>query len=250
MRGPSRATVFWFACFAVALYLIWRLYDVQVLRGPVLAHAALEQRSRVVPIPAMRGSILDRNGVVIAESVPSQTVWIDPLDVHDLPNVIDRLERVTGPLGAETGSLIRRPGAQFVYIARKVGYAQAQEIEALNLPGVTVSQAQTGARLYALGTLASTVIGYVGTDSNGLAGIEYAYDAVLRGTPGSKRVEYDALGRELPVDGSESLTPERDGLSVELTIDSYLQFVAQQALAQQIARYHAADGTAIVMNPQ
>jgi stage V sporulation protein D (sporulation-specific penicillin-binding protein) len=249
MRSPSRATLFWFACFALALYLIWRLYDVQVLRGPILAHAALEQRARLVPIPAMRGAILDRNGEVLAQSVPAQSIWVDPLDARDLPNVVAQLAKIAGPFSPQTVSLLHAPGTQFVYIARKVSYATAQRVEALNLPGVTVSQEETGAREYPLADLASTVIGYVGVDGNGLDGIESSYDDALRGTAGSRLVQYDALGRRLPVAGAEQVRPERDGLSVELTLDSYLQSIAQEALAQQVARFHAADGTAIVMNP-
>ncbi|MHB8432167.1 MAG: peptidoglycan D,D-transpeptidase FtsI family protein [Candidatus Tyrphobacter sp.] len=247
--APLRAKVFFYFCFVVGLYLVWRLYDVQVLRGPVYARDALNQRTRLITIAGHRGSILDRDGSELVRSLPSESIYVDPHDVTDVAETIARLDAVVGPLGAQTLALLHDPRAQFVYIARKVPHETAVRVAALNLPGVGIEQEVTGRRIDTVGRLASTIVGYVGTDENGLAGVEYSYDDVLRGVFGKVLVQEDDLGRPIPVAREDVVKPPKDGLSVELTLDSYLQFVAQEALAQQVRRFHATDATAIVMNP-
>ncbi|HEY9084469.1 MAG TPA: penicillin-binding protein 2 [Candidatus Tyrphobacter sp.] len=246
---PLRAKILFYFCFAIALYLVWRLYDVQVLRGPVFARAALSQRTRLVVISGHRGSILDRDGTELVRSLPSESIYVDPEEVENFSEVTAKLSAVVGPIDAQTLALMHSPGAQFVYIARKVPHEVAQRVTSLDLPGVFVQQEVTGRRVDTVGTLASTLIGYVGIDEDGLAGLEYSYDDVLRGVTGKVLVQEDELGRPIPLAGQRLVKPSEDGLDLELTIDSYLQFVAQQALDAQMRRYHAADGTAIVMNP-
>ncbi len=247
---PVRAKIFFFVCFAMALYLVWRLYDVQVLHGPVFARDALNQRTRVVMVAGHRGSILDRDGNTLVRSLPSESIYVDPQQVTNMREVIAKLGAIAGPLDTQTVGLLHDPRAQFVYIARKVPYDVAQRVGALDLPGVFLQHEVTGRRVDIVGTLASTVIGYVGTDENGLAGVEYAYDDVLRGLFGKVLVQEDDLGQPIPFAREDVVKPAVDGLSVELTLDSYLQFAAQHALQEQMRRYHAADGTAIVMDPR
>ena len=93
------------------------------------------------------------------------------------------------------------------------------------------------------------MLGFVGTDENGLDGIEYAFDDMLRGRSGRVTLEADEFGRPIPFGRERVVTPAQPGSDVELTIDPYLQFVAERALAKQVAAYHALDGTAIVMDP-
>ncbi len=247
--APLRAKLFFYFCFAIALYLVWRLYDVQVLHGPVFARAALEQRTRLLTIAGHRGSILDRDGNELVRSLPSESIYVDPQDVDNLALTVARLSAAIGPLDTQTVALLHDPHAQFVYIARKTTHDVVQRVEAMNLPGVYVEPEVTGRRIDMVGTLASTVIGYVGMDENGLSGIESSYDDVLRGVFGKVLVQEDDLGRPIPLARESIVKPPKDGLSVELSIDSYLQFAAEDALEQQMRRFHASDGTAIVMNP-
>ncbi len=247
--APLRAKLFFYFCFAVALFLVWRLYDVQVLRGPVFARAALDQRERLVTISGHRGSILDRDGNEFVRSLPSESIYVDPQDVENVATTVARLSAIIGPLEPQSVELLHDPRAQFVYIARKVPHDIAERVESLDLPGVGVEPEVTGRRIDTVGTLASTVIGYVGIDENGLAGVEYSYDDVLRGVFGKVLVQVDDLGRPIPLARESVVKPPKDGVSVELALDSYLQFVAEEALAEQMQRYHARDGTVIVMNP-
>jgi stage V sporulation protein D (sporulation-specific penicillin-binding protein) len=247
--APFRAKLLFYACFVVAIYLVWRLYDVQVLHGPVYARAALDQRTRLITLAGHRGSILDRDGSELVRSLPSESIYADPHEISDIEETIARLRAVVGPLSPETLALMHDPRAQFVYVARKVPHEEAQRVAALGLAGVGVEQEMTGKRVDTVGTLASTVVGFVGVDEEGLSGVEASYDDVLRGSFGKVLVQEDDLGRPIPLAREDVVKAPKDGLSVELTLDSYLQFVAQEALAQQVARFHAADGTAIVMNP-
>ena len=93
------------------------------------------------------------------------------------------------------------------------------------------------------------MLGFVGTDENGLDGVEYAYDDVLRGRSGRVTLEADEFGRPIPFGRERVVTPAQPGSTVQLTIDPYLQFVAERALAKQVRAFHALDGTAIVMDP-
>ncbi|MGB8908365.1 MAG: penicillin-binding protein 2, partial [Candidatus Cybelea sp.] len=117
------------------------------------------------------------------------------------------------------------------------------------LIGVGLKEEETGLRVDTAGRLASTILGFVGTDENGLDGIEYAYDGMLRGQSGRVTLEADEFGRPIPFGAERVVVPAQPGLDVELTIDPYLQFVAERALAKQVSEFHALDGTAIVMDP-
>ncbi|HXB84414.1 MAG TPA: penicillin-binding protein 2, partial [Candidatus Acidoferrum sp.] len=117
------------------------------------------------------------------------------------------------------------------------------------LLGIDLKEEETGLRVDTAGRLASTLLGFVGTDENGLDGVEYAYDDVLRGHSGRVTLEADEFGRPIPFGRERIVSPAQPGSNVELTIDPYLQFAAQQALQEQVRAYHALDGTAIVMDP-
>jgi stage V sporulation protein D (sporulation-specific penicillin-binding protein) len=136
-----------------------------------------------------------------------------------------------------------------VWIARKVSHETASRVRALGLLGIDLKEEDTGLRVDTVGRTASTLLGFVGTDENGLDGVEYAYDGTLRGRSGRITLEADEFGRPIPFGQERVITPAAPGSNVELTIDPYLQFVAERALAEQVQRSHALDGTAIVMDP-
>jgi stage V sporulation protein D (sporulation-specific penicillin-binding protein) len=247
--GPMRARAFFYLCFAVALFLGWRLYCVQVMQGPVLAQEALAQRSDTIELFARRGSILDRDGDVLVRSLPSLSVYVVPHDVIDPDATIAKLETVFGKLSPDVVRDIRDRSLWFIWIARKIPSETADRVRALALAGVHLKEEETGRRVDMAGATASTLLGFVGTDENGLAGIEYAMDALLRGRSGSETLETDEFGRPIPFGRATILKAPQPGLSLELTLDPYLQFFAEQALKREFEKYHALDGTAIVMNP-
>lgn len=244
-----RARISFYACMTIALFLAWRLCDVQALRGPLYAKEALAQRSDTVEVFARRGSILDRYGNVLVRSLPSQSVYAVPREIVDPATAIAKLQSIFGKLDPSVVAALHDRHLWFVWIARKVPHDVASRVAALNLLGVDLKEEDTGLRVDMEGRLASTVLGFVGTDENGLDGVEYAYDGVLRGRSGRVSLEADEFGRPIPFGRERIVTPAQPGSNVELTIDPYLQFVAEQALERQVRAYHALDGTAIVMDP-
>jgi stage V sporulation protein D (sporulation-specific penicillin-binding protein) len=247
--GPRRAKLLFYGLLIVAVYLSWRLVDVQLVHGPVYAKQALEQRSDTIEVFARRGSILDRDGNALVRSLPSESVYAVPHDLSDPDATIVQLQRVVGKIDKATADLMRDPHLQFVWIARKIPHDEADKVQALNLAGISVIEEDTGRRVDVDGKTASTLLGFVGIDENGLSGLEYTFDNLLKGTSGRVTIEADEFGRPIPFGEQRTVKPAKPGLSLELTLDSYLQFVTESALAKQVKTYHAQSGTAIVMNP-
>jgi len=247
--APMRARLFFYACVGIALFLCWRLYDVQARHGALYAQKALEQRSDTVEVFARRGSILDRYQNVLVQSLPSESVYAVPREITDPNATALKLQKIAGKLSSETIAALHDRRLWFAWIARKVPHELAERVRGLGLVGVDLKEEETGLRVDTAGRLASTVLGFVGTDENGLDGIEYAYDDLLRGQSGRVTLEADEFGRPIPFGRERIVTPAQPGFNVALTIDPYLQFIAEHALEKQVRAYHALDGTAIVMDP-
>lgn len=247
--SPMRAKVVFYTLVATAAFLVWRLYDVQVVHGALYAERALAQRSDTVEVFARRGSILDRNGNVLVRSLPSESVYAVPRDLADPGAAIAKLQKIFGKLDPSTVAALHDKTLWFAWIARKVPHDVAERVRALNVGGIALKEEQTGLRVDPAGKLAATVLGFVGTDENGLDGIEYSQDRLLRGRSGAVVLETDEFGHPIPFGHERAVRPAEPGSSIELTIDSYLQFVTERALAKQVGAFHALDGTAIVMDP-
>ena len=233
----------------VALFLSWRLFDVQARNGAAYAKRALAQRSDTVEVFARRGSILDRAGNVLVRSLPSESIYAVPREVVDADTTVAKLSKIVGKLSPAVVSALHDRHMWFVWIARKVPHETATRIRSLGLLGIDLKEEDTGLRVDSAQRLASTVLGFVGTDENGLDGVEYAYDNLLRGHSGRVTLEADEFGRPIPFGREQVVAPAQPGASVQLTIDPYLQFVTERALAKQVNAFHALDGTAIVMDP-
>ncbi|HET9030085.1 MAG TPA: penicillin-binding protein 2 [Candidatus Aquilonibacter sp.] len=247
--APMRAKVFFYVCAAMALFLAWRLYTVQVIDGPSLAKQALAQRSDTVEVFARRGSIIDREGNVFVRSLPSESVYAVPHDITDPEGTIQKLQALFGKLSPETMDALRDKKLWFIWIARKIPSDTADKVRALALPGIQLQEEVTGKRVDMAGKMASTLIGFVGTDENGLDGLEYSFDSILKGVSGQETLETDEFGRPIPFGQQHIVKAAQPGLTLQLTLDSYLQYVTEEALGEQVAKYHALDGTAIVMDP-
>ncbi len=244
-----RAKLFFYLCATMALYLGVRLYLVQVVQGPTLAAKALAQRSDTVEVFARRGFIADRNGTVLVRSLPSESVYAVPHDLTDPDATVTKLQAIFGKLGPATIAELHDKSVWFVWIARKVPVEIADRVRKADLGGVQLKEEPTGKRIDTVGNMASTLLGFVGTDENGLDGLEYQFDDLLRGKSGQVSLETDDLGRPIPFGHETIVTAAQPGLSLALTIDSYVQFITEEALDQAVAKAHAKDGTAIVMDP-
>lgn len=223
-----------------------RLVLLQGVDPAQYAARAQQQRLRTVTLTAERGAITDRTGAPLAVTVAARDVYADPSKVVDPQRAAAELAPLLGRRLADVASDLRAKGT-FVYLARTVEPELARRVLALDLAGI--GTLPTTERVYPGGTLASNVIGFVGTDGRGLAGMEYARDATLRGRDGRRTVETDPTGRPLP-DGRSVLQPAVPGTGLRLTLDRDIQWRAQQAIAAQVKATEALSGTVIVMQPR
>lgn len=242
--GRVRALV---AIFAVAFLLIaLRLVWIQVVEAPALAERARSQRMRDVEVAPRRGTIYDREGEPLAVSVEAKTIYVSPPQVRDSEHAAQALCAVLG--GKKKTYLDKlNSSAGFVYIARKVDLEIARELEALDLDGVGF--VDDFKRIYPGGDLGSQVLGFVGVDDQGLAGLEKHYDDILAGTPGVMMGERDPYGRPIP-GGIQKVIPPEHGRDIILAIDKDVQQEAQSALAKAVKTWGAKSASAVVLDPR
>ncbi len=246
--GPARAKFAQVAIVALAGALALRLGDVQIHQGPKLSRLALAQHDETVESFAKRGAILDRDGGVLVRSLPSESIFAVPTDVADPRDAAVKL----APVLREPASAIEaalREKLQFRWLARKVGHDEAERVRALNLVGIETKPEETGLRFVASGRLASTVIGFTGTDENGLAGLEYGFDSLLHGKSGQMRIEADNFGHSIPFGETQIVERAVPGRTVVTTLDPYLQFETERLLRASFKKWHARSATAMVMDP-
>jgi cell division protein FtsI (penicillin-binding protein 3) len=224
-----------------------RLVYLQVIERAEMQARADRQHLRTLTAPAKRGEIVDRNGHVLAYSVDADSVFADPSEIENPDKVAELVCAALDECGRrerqEIAQNLRRD-SQFVYLARKVSPDEAQRVKALELKGVAFIKESR--RYYPKKELAAHVLGYVGLDNTGLAGLESTYDGQVRGTEGKILVQTDARRHAL---NSRIDRPATAGVSLELTIDQYLQHIAERELRAGVEENNAAGGTALVMEP-
>ncbi|WP_235433683.1 peptidoglycan D,D-transpeptidase FtsI family protein [Protofrankia coriariae] len=234
---------------AALVVLAGRLTQLQAFQASTYAERAEQQRLRTVALPAVRGVITDRSGATLAQDVEARAVYADPHDVTDAKAVATALAPLLG-VPADTLQPKLAGSGRFAYLARGLDPAVGKAVTDLRLPGIGVLEERR--RLYPSGTLASNVVGFTTIGDNemivGSGGIESAYDRVLRGTDGLRRVEVDPAGRMIPSAASRESDPV-PGSSVRLTLDRDIQWAAQQALAEAVRTTHADGGSVVAMVP-
>lgn len=227
------------------LALVARLLYLQGFGATAYAAQAEQQRVRTTTIQPVRGAITDRDGNVIAESVDARAVYVDPTLVTDAPREAARLAPLLGVDAATIQARMTLHG-RFVYLAHGLTPAQGRQVDALKLPGVaTLDETK---RIYPGGTLASNVVGFTNYAGQGVAGVEAADQSILQGTAGSSTVEVDPQGTVIP-GGVDRTTPAVAGSTVTLTLNRDIQWMAEQAIAAQVAASHADSGSVIVLDP-
>ena len=222
-----------------------RAFNLQVREAERLRAMAEEQYLREVELPPRRGRILDRNGAELASTADVDSIYCNPRRLSDPADAARRLGRVLGIDRRELEKKLQQRRF-FAWVKRKVTPDEAAAVKALSLPGVAFVREPR--RFYPNRSLAATVMGLAGSDGRGLDGVELALDKQLSGTTSSVVGIRDALGRDLVVEGMPDV-PTGAGSDVVLTIDRYLTFVTERAIADGQARTHAKDVIAIVMNP-
>jgi cell division protein FtsI (penicillin-binding protein 3) len=215
-----------------------------VLRSGTLRKAASDQQLTDETVTAQRGAITDRNGVDLAVSEPARDLAADP---HLITDPLGTAQRLAPLLGVTQASLLSKLSQHsgFVYLARALPAHQAEAVLALRIPGISGTPVMR--RVYPRGTLAAQVLGVVGTEGEGLAGLEYSRNTLLAGRSGRRRVVSDAIGQ--PVSITET-RPEVPGASLTLTLDANIQQHTEEVLAAVGRVFNPQDATAIVMDPR
>jgi cell division protein FtsI (penicillin-binding protein 3) len=236
----------WGLAFLIILLVlvVGRLAVVQGVDGAEYAYAAEQDRLRTYPVAALRGAVLDRDGHPFAYTVDASRVVADPAVVRDPARTALAL---TDLLDVGVPELTERlsQDSRYVVLASKISPETTDAIDALELSGIFFEDDPV--RLYPAGTVGGQVVGFVGRDGAGLAGIERTFEDELAGTPGKRRVEVGSGGNPIP-SGIDESSPATDGDTVTLTVAQDVQYVAEERLAKACADGATTRASAVVLD--
>ena len=208
-----------------SLLLVGRAVYIQIIGTDFYLKQGESRYARTFDLPASRGRIIDRNGQILAASVPSPSIWAIPKDFEATPAQRRELARLLGMGVADLKERLA-DNPNFVWLRRQVDEAQAQQIKQLGIRGIY--QLGEYKRKYPEGEAAAHVVGFTNVEERGQEGIELAFQGQLAGRDGTRSVIRDRFGR-IVEDIGESVPPA-DGRDVELSIDSKVQFFAYQRI--------------------
>ncbi len=217
---------------------------IQVYANDFFQHQGEVRFARTLELPANRGRILDRNGVILASSVPAPSIWAIPEDIDRDPAQLRKLASLLAMPVAELDRRLENEDKTFVWLKRQVDESVAQEIMALKLKGVY--QRKEYKRQYPEGEATAHVVGFTNVEDIGQEGIELAFNKELSGRNGSRRVIKDRLGRVVE-DVGEQIAPV-DGPDLQLSVDSKVQFFAYQKLRDAVLLNKARAGSVVVLD--
>jgi cell division protein FtsI (penicillin-binding protein 3) len=258
-RGePGRRVGITLLVTAIVLTLFaGRLVQLQGMESGYYKAAAATEQVRVNPLPALRGTIYGANGQgqPLAMTIETYTVTADPplIPDADKPSVAQELAGLLGLTAAQVLSLLVHPSSRdYVQLATRVSTANEAKIQALDIPGLVMTPSFV--RAYPDGSATANLVGFTNVDPKtgvikGQSGIEAEYNSLLTGTTGSEQVMVGADGVPIPLAGTQD-KPAQDGASIQLTIVPALQFEAQQACQQEVAKTQAANCSVVVIQPK
>lgn len=238
------------AILAAFLVVLVHLYRVQVLNHEQYIKEAAVTRQGALTVTASRGAILDATGYPLATSVDTWDVYIDRFQWRDREKAQQAATGLASFLKRDAGMLLADAFSQpsgDALVQRNLPYDEGLKLDKLDLWGVRL--VRSSVRVYPEGDLAGQLIGYVGRDGAGLWGIEADFDSQLRGKDGWIATERDALGRPIAF-SKRTERPAVEGGEVQLTIDRFMQAIAEKALTEAVGKYNAKSGSIIVMNPR
>lgn len=248
---PLKRTRFWLIClffFLWACVIAGRLFWLQVVRHADYVERAVKQQQRTFEVAPRRGVLYDRNLHELAMTVLVDSIYADPSEMSDKQAAAHTLSSITHVDPEDTHTTQKEildrlnAGHNFAWIARRVSPDVAAKIRALNMKGIYFQKEFQ--RFYPDAQIAAQVLGYVGTDDNGLGGLEEKYNSGLHGTSGEMYTAMDARRKVL---GSTEREPQ-PGRNLVLTIDQNIQFMAEQALDHAMEKTQALNGTVVVQD--
>jgi cell division protein FtsI/penicillin-binding protein 2 len=229
--------------------LVFRLIQLQVIDHPRLKKEAIQQNQNKSTIEPRRGTIFDRNGTILARSIPKYSVFYQPMEGEsDSQNwaTLTKLKKVLEltPKKLETIREQIKKDAPFIWIVRKIDETQADRVQDMDLNGIYLREENK--RFYPQGSRAAHVLGRVDIDERGVSGVEYKYNTTLQGKEGEGLILRDAKRRRYRF---ETLKAPVDGKDLVLTLDEIIQYISERELQKAVAQYQAEWGTVIVSLP-
>jgi len=224
--------------------LAGRAVYIQVIENDFFQRQGEVRYARTLALAANRGRILDRNGVILASSIPVPSIWAIPEDVDRDPDNLKKLAKLLGMPLAELSKKLEDEDKSFVWLKRQIDEPLAKEIDALKIKGIY--QRKEYKRQYPEGEAAAHVVGFTNVEDKGQEGIELAFNKDLGGRDGSRRVIKDRMGRVVE-DVGEQIAPV-DGRDLQLSIDGKVQFFAYQTLKEAVLQHKAKAGSVVVMD--
>jgi cell division protein FtsI (penicillin-binding protein 3) len=245
MRVIERRIGLLFAAFLLCFCVIaGRAFWLQGVQGDKLASEAISQQTQAVPLPSLRGTVLDRRGNALATSEDAATIFAIPSEVTKPALAAQKLAPI---LGLDERKVLAEVTAESSYeaLAHQVDLPTAARISRLGLAGI--GQDPDSRRTYPQGKLAGQVIGAVGAEGEGLSGLELGEESVLRGSDGERRIVTSAAGEPIR---TETAQEAEDGEDIQLTLDPAIEAKTEQALAEVGETYAPKGATAVVMDPR
>ncbi len=241
----------WRSRFVVALVglaflvLVGRAVYIQIIGTDFYQKEGEKRFTHTMEVTASRGRVLDRNGLVLATSVPSPSVWAIPKDFQADTAQRRKLSRLLGLTPTELDERLGK-SRNFAWLARQVDEPVWDQVKALQLPGLY--QQREYKRSYPEGESAAHVVGFTNIEEMGQEGIELRFNDALRGSDGSRTVLRDRFGRVVE-DMGDKLDPV-NGRDIQLAVDSKVQFFAYQRVRDAVAEHKAKAGSVVVLDVQ
>lgn len=239
-----RSRVVLFLIFAAFLALAGRALWLQGMSTDFLQKQGASRYARTLELPATRGKITDRNGQVLASSIPVRAVWAIPDDVLEAPK--EKLQALAKLLDMSERDLRRKLDSDrgFVYLKRQVELDTIDKILKLGIAGIDTRKEYK--RYYPEGEVMAHIVGFTNVEDKGQEGMELAFQKTLVGVTGNRRVIKDRLGRI--VEDIESVREPHDGKDLTLSIDSKIQYIAFSALKEAVELHKAKAGGIVVLD--
>lgn len=244
-----RRLVVIFTVFLVAVLGIEsRFVYLQVVGRTTLVNMANQQlETDSIPIRAKRGTIQDSTGRVLAQDVATWSLGLYMKEVKDPHLTAISIAPVIGTSAALLEKQIRSTSSTFIYVKKQVGVMEYEALRRLDVPGIVLDKGYR--RVYPLGALMSSVVGVTGADNQGLSGIEFQYDKELKGTDGRHTYRVSGSNPGEPA-VTEEVLEAIQGKNIVLTIDSNIQYFAQQALMDTLKTYDGKRATCTILDPK
>ncbi len=223
-----------------------RLFDLQIVHHQEFAEQARKEQIKVIQTLPERGTIYDRNLEKLAVNIPSYSLYARPERISDPQKVAQELSAILDMKNSELLRKLQREKV-FVWLKRKLSPAQRKKIESLRISGIGFIEESK--RFYPQRKLASHILGFVGIDNQGLAGVEFSYNRELEGKRGRFWVKKDALGYEIPFT-RRIIQPLIPGSDLVLTIDAIIQSIVEEEISTALSQTKAKSVEALFMDPR